>query len=87
VAAFTNLIVAGILSTVLFSIGHSYQGMTGVIKTGMIGIIFLAVYWASGSLWPAITLHIVQDFFGGVAGYMSLSMQGPAVNASIKKSG
>ena len=70
-AAFTNLVMAGAVSTVLFAVGHSYQGTTGVVRTGMVGVVFLIVYWISNSLWPAIALHVLQDVFGGAAGYLS----------------
>jgi membrane protease YdiL (CAAX protease family) len=71
IGSFTNIVVAGVISTVLFAVAHSYQGKEGVGKSGVAGAVLLAVYWISGSLWPAIALHVIQDFVGGAAGYFS----------------
>ena len=47
---------------VLFGFGHSYQGVTGMIDTGIHALIFGAVYLASGrNLWPVIIAHGVTN--------------------------
>jgi membrane protease YdiL (CAAX protease family) len=45
----------------LFGIAHSYQGLKGVAKTGLVGIGFCYLYLACGSLVPGIILHFVVD--------------------------
>lgn len=46
-----------ILSSVLFGLGHGYQGWFGVLQTALVGLVFarLTLYW--GTLWPAILAH------------------------------
>ena len=48
--------------TVLFGFGHSYQGLAGMLDTGLHGLILGIVYLASGkNLWPAVIAHGVTD--------------------------
>jgi uncharacterized protein len=48
-------------AAVLFGLAHSYQGITGMVLTGLAGLLFCGLYVATGSLlWP-ILLHIVVD--------------------------
>lgn len=51
-----------ILGGVLFGIAHSYQGVSGIMKTGIMGILFGALYIATGSLLPGMLLHFMVDF-------------------------
>lgn len=51
-----------IFVTVLFGFGHSYQGLAGMIDTGLHGLILGAVYLASGrNLWASILAHGTGD--------------------------
>jgi membrane protease YdiL (CAAX protease family) len=52
------LAVAGLF----FGIAHCYQGFSGMIKTGLMGVMFTSLYFASGSLLPGILLHFISDF-------------------------
>jgi CAAX protease family protein len=56
----------GLFLTVgLFGFGHSYQGLAGMIDTGIHGLVFGVVYLASGrNLWPCIIAHGVCDTVG-----------------------
>lgn len=45
----------------MFAAAHRYQGIAGVIATGVMGVAFSAFYLASGALWLAIAAHIVVD--------------------------
>lgn len=58
--------VVGLLFvTGLFGFGHSYQGLAGVLDTGIHGLIFGVVYLASGrNLWASILAHGVCDTVG-----------------------
>lgn len=47
---------------VFFGILHAYQGVSGIVKTGLIGIVFGALYLATGSLIPGMFLHFIADF-------------------------
>lgn len=52
------LLIAGIL----FGVAHSYQGITGILKTSLVGIVLASLYIASGSILPGIILHFIMDF-------------------------
>ena len=50
------------LSSVVFGAAHAYQGPTGMIITGVLGLIFAIMYIASGrNLWINILAHGVYD--------------------------
>lgn len=46
-----------LLSSVLFGLGHFYQGWFGVVQTSLAGVVFawFTIRW--GTLWPAIIAH------------------------------
>ena len=67
-----DVAAAGVLSCVLFGAAHAYQGARGMLRTGVMGVVFLATYLTADSLWPAIALHVIQDLFAGTVGYLSL---------------
>jgi membrane protease YdiL (CAAX protease family) len=57
--------IALVLSAVLFSIGHLYQGFTGVIDTFLAGIFLGALYVYNGrNLWLPILTHGVINTAG-----------------------
>ena len=58
---FAPLWAAALLSLALFIFLHRYQGLRGMAQVAVIGGILTAVYLLSGSLWPAILLHIIVD--------------------------
>jgi membrane protease YdiL (CAAX protease family) len=55
-----------LLSAVIFSLGHGYEGTAGVITVGMMGIVFALVYLWRKSLVAPIVMHFLQDFIGVV---------------------
>jgi len=60
-ARFTTA-AAVLLSSVLFGFAHTYQGPTGVLITGVLGLIFACVYAYGGrNLWLNIVVHGVYD--------------------------
>jgi len=63
---------AAALSVVLFGAAHAYQGLAGVIRTGLLGLVFTAVVLLTQSLWPAILLHVIGDALGGVIAWLVL---------------
>jgi membrane protease YdiL (CAAX protease family) len=47
----------------LFGLGHAYQGLGGIIMTGLIGLAFGAIYLlGKRNLWACIILHGIVDF-------------------------
>jgi membrane protease YdiL (CAAX protease family) len=60
-------------SAIIFGLGHTYQGLGGVIKITVLGLLFGASFLSTRrNLWPVIIAHalldtmgFVQDYFGG----------------------
>ncbi|NIP73337.1 MAG: CPBP family intramembrane metalloprotease [Gammaproteobacteria bacterium] len=52
------------VSTVVFALGHGYQGSVGVITVGAMGLVFALVYLWRGSLVAPAVMHFLQDFIG-----------------------
>lgn len=48
-------------SSVLFGLGHLYQGWIGVGQTTLIGIVLALAVVRWGTLWPAIVAHALLD--------------------------
>jgi uncharacterized protein len=60
-------VLAGLLiSSLFFGFAHLYQGRSGVIGTGILGLFFGLVYIASGSLLPSQILHTLLDLVNGL---------------------
>lgn len=50
------------LATLSFASGHIYQGLGGFILIFVYGLLFCALYIFTGSLWPGIIAHFLQNF-------------------------
>jgi membrane protease YdiL (CAAX protease family) len=57
-----NVGAAVVLSSFIFSIGHGYEGTSGVVTVGALGVILAVVYLWRGSLVAPIVIHFLQDF-------------------------
>jgi membrane protease YdiL (CAAX protease family) len=56
-----SLWIGAVLSSAAFSIGHLYQGITGVFLTFIYGMLFAGLYIARRSVFPCIIAHFLQD--------------------------
>ena len=56
--------VAALLSAVIFSLGHGYEGTSGVITVGVMGVGLAFVYLWRRTLVAPIVMHFLQDFGG-----------------------
>lgn len=56
---------AVIVSSVVFGLGHSYQGTSGAIRTGVAGLVFAVLYVFTGSIWLPIIGHALVDILQG----------------------
>ncbi len=57
--------IALVVSSALFGLVHLYQGWSGVVATGLMGLTFALAYLASGrNLWSAILAHGISDTLG-----------------------
>jgi membrane protease YdiL (CAAX protease family) len=57
--------VAVIVSSVFFGLGHSYQGPSGALRTGLVGLAFALLYVVTGSIWLPIIGHALFDILQG----------------------
>jgi uncharacterized protein len=55
------LAVALIVSSVAFGMAHGYQGLSGIIRTGIIGAVMAIIFFITGSLWLPMALHAFLD--------------------------
>jgi membrane protease YdiL (CAAX protease family) len=55
-------VLAVLLASVIFAIGHGYEGSAGIATVGVMGVIFALVYLWRGSLVAPIVMHFLQDF-------------------------
>lgn len=63
-------VAAVLVSSVLFGAVHAYQGLSGMISTGLTGVVFGVTYLATGrNLWTAIIAHGTLDTAGFVMMY------------------
>ena len=62
-----------LLVSVLFGLGHSYQGVRGILTTGIVAVVLGLVYVVAGSLVPAMLLHAAGDLHSGTLAYAALS--------------
>jgi len=53
--------VGVIASTIAFASGHLYQGVGGVALIAVYGVMFAGLYLFTGSLYPGIVAHFLQD--------------------------
>jgi membrane protease YdiL (CAAX protease family) len=57
-------LIAALLSSVIFSLGHGYEGAAGVITVGYMGLTFALIFLWRSSLVVPVILHFFQDFSG-----------------------
>jgi membrane protease YdiL (CAAX protease family) len=55
---------AVLLSSLIFCIGHGYEGMAGVASIFVLGVFFSVVYLWRKSLVAPMVMHFLQDFTG-----------------------
>jgi CAAX protease family protein len=65
IASMSHSLLAGaLLSSVAFGIGHAYQGKAGMAGATVTGLLYALVFLATGSLYPCMLGHFVQDIVG-----------------------
>lgn len=75
---------AAALSLLIFASGHVYQGRDGVIRTGIVGLIYTLVVAILDSLWPAIVLHSLLDLGMGFIAWLALREE-PSTAGEVKE--
>ncbi|WP_107840827.1 CPBP family intramembrane glutamic endopeptidase [Metasolibacillus meyeri] len=51
----------GLLVSILFGMAHLYQGISGIVATSFLGVIFFILFIGTGSLLLPIILHFMMD--------------------------
>lgn len=72
---------AAIGATVLFLLGHAYQGPKGMIRIIPISALLALLFVISGSLWPGMLLHVVVDLAAGALFALADRAPPPSVEA------
>lgn len=75
-----SVVFAVVISSLVFSIGHGYEGAAGVATVSLMGVIFALIYVWRGSLGAPMTMHFLQDFV--VIVVFSALAAGPAKTSS-----
>lgn len=57
---------AVLVTSLIFGLGHLYQGRGGALKTGIAGLIAGGLFLLGGTLWLPIVLHVFVDIHGGL---------------------
>jgi len=65
-AGFAGLWGAVLVTSLLFGLGHAYQGWFGILRTGLIGLAFGIAYALTHSLWWLMAAHAIFNIFGGL---------------------
>ena len=69
-AALTAVTGAPLFSAVVTSAAfgwvHAYQGVLGMVRAGLLGLMFCGPVLVAGTLWPAIVAHTLVDWIGGL---------------------
>jgi membrane protease YdiL (CAAX protease family) len=63
---------AVVVAIVAFGLAHAYQGIRGIVWTGVIGSVFLGLYLLTGSLVAPIVVHATVDLANGLMSYRLL---------------
>jgi membrane protease YdiL (CAAX protease family) len=53
------------VSSLAFGLAHSYQGLAGIVRTGLAGAVLGVLFAISGSIWLPIAAHILVDVTQG----------------------
>jgi len=65
----SNLIIAFIVTNLIFAITHIGSGKANLISSFILGLLFSTIYYFTDNIWIAIILHISIDINAGILGY------------------
>jgi membrane protease YdiL (CAAX protease family) len=83
-AHWLDTIPAVAVASLIFGIGHAYQGWKGILTTAVVGAVMAIVYLGSGSLWPAMAIHAIIDMHAGSLAHAALSRGGESAAAAAQ---
>jgi len=66
----TGLIFALLFFSIMFGLGHAYQGTSGIISTAIIGLLDGLVYLRKRNAMEAVTAHAIFDLISMTLGFV-----------------
>jgi membrane protease YdiL (CAAX protease family) len=61
-----SITVAATASVLAFAVSHAYQGVLGVIRVALLGVVLTAPFLLTGSVYPSIIAHAALDIVAGI---------------------
>lgn len=72
-----------LISSMLFGLGHIYQGPIHILKSALMGVVMALIYLATDSIIVPIILHTLLDMYAGKMAYIVFKKQaGEIINES-----
>jgi CAAX protease family protein len=75
-AGVPGLLIALLVHTAVFGLGHAYQGSRGVVGSGFTGLLFALMYLRRRNLGEVMVAHVAFDVLGVTAGYLLAARPG-----------
>jgi membrane protease YdiL (CAAX protease family) len=54
------------ISVVAFALSHAYQGVLGVIRVALLGVVLTGPFLLTGSVYPSVIAHAALDMIAGI---------------------
>lgn len=61
-----SLAFAVVISIAIFAVSHAYQGLIGVGRVGLLGIVLTVPFLLTGSVYPSMLAHAALDILAGI---------------------
>jgi membrane protease YdiL (CAAX protease family) len=74
-----SAVVALAVSSLLFGLAHLYQGPAAVVVTGLLGFMLGCALLLTGSLLPAVAIHVLMD----MRAFVVFRMVAPAASRPV----
>lgn len=66
----SGLVIAAVVGSIVFGIGHLYQGVDSAIGTGIQAVLFILIYLRRRRTLEAVAAHAVYDIIGITIAYL-----------------
>ena len=65
-----GLAAAVVVDSVVFGLGHLYQGVTGAVQSGITGLLFALIFLKRRRVADSMVVHALFDLFGIALAYL-----------------